>query len=66
MKRSTILLWAGVGAFILAAMVHPRRWLDDGLGSACIETVWLVVAGAGLGAAAAILRAWINGRRKPR
>ena len=63
MKR--VLLWAGGGAFFLAAMVHPKRWIDEGLGSASIETLALIVIGALIGAAAALLRAWIAGRGKP-
>ena len=54
--------WALGGAFLLATLVHPRRWLDDGLRSALIETVGLVVAGAILGALAALLRSWLARR----
>jgi hypothetical protein len=66
LKRSAVLWWALGGAFLLATLVHPRRWLDDGLGSAVRETVVLVAVGALMGALVALLRSWLARRRDAR
>ena len=64
-KRSAVISWALVGGFLLAAMVDPRRWLDDGLRSALVETVALAAIGGLFGALAAVSRSWLAKRRKP-